>query len=268
MINWRWKDNLLSLVYPDRCFLCQHIISQHGGASPMECVAEQTDLERTDYCRDCYEEVCGDLIDRCCTCGATTNVNNPFGMRCRLCRDLRLYFDRAVAIGDYRGLLQQKVVQMKRQWNDTTAIQFGKLLAGMLDKFDVPENIDLIVPVPTHWTRRLQRKGYHGSALVAEGIRRQTGWKLAAGTLKQRRRTKKQGTLSIRQRYQNVKTAFTATPKQFGKGRRNSLQDMQVLLVDDVMTSGATVSEAGRALIQAGAQRVFVAVVARGAGVS
>lgn len=261
MMNWRWKDSLLSLVYPNRCFLCQHIISQHTD-SPLI----QQGVEQAEYCHDCYEEVCGDLIDRCYTCGATTNINNPFGTRCRLCRDLRLYFERAIAIGDYRGLLQQKVVQMKRQWNDTTAIQFGKLLASLLDKFDIPENIDLIVPVPTHWTRRLQRKGFHGSYLVAEGVRKQTGWRLASGVLKLRHRTKKQGTLSIRQRYQNVKSAFTAG--QPGQQGRNSLQDMRVLLVDDVMTSGATASEASRAMIQAGAKRVFVAVVARGAGVS
>ena len=63
-----------------------------------------------------------------------------------------------------------------------------------------------------------------------------------------------------------MKSAFTAG--QPGQQGRNSLHDMRVLLVDDVMTSGATASEASRAMIQAGAKRVFVAVVARGAGVS
>lgn len=262
MLSRRWTENLISLVYPDRCFVCQHIVSPHKRTSS----SVSGYSERVNYCRDCYDEVCGDLIDRCFTCGATTNVNNPFGVKCRLCRDLRLYFDRAVAIGDYRGLLQQKVVQMKRQWNDTIAIQFGRLLADMLDKFDVPENIDLITPVPTPWTRRIQRKGFHGSALVAEGVRRQTGWKMSTNVLKLQRHTKKQGTLSIRQRYQNVKAAFSVNRPS--KGDTNTVQDMQVLLVDDVMTSGATASECSKALLAAGAVRVFVAVVARGAGVS
>ena len=254
MLDKLWKENLASLVYPNRCFLCQHILTSSAASAA-------TSKSRHAYCQACEEEVCGDLIQRCYTCGAVTNVNNPFGECCRLCRQLNVRYQRAVAIGDYRGLLQQAVVQMKGQKSDVMAIQFGKLLADLFDKFEIPEDIDLIVPIPTHWTRRIQRSGFHASALIAEGIRRKTGWSLQGSVLKQQRRTTKQGTLSIRQRYQNLKGAYAINP-------RKSVQDMQILLVDDVMTSCATVSEATSVLLFAGASRVFVAVVARGARVS
>ena len=255
MLDRFWKENLISLVYPDRCFLCQHILTR--ALEPISAKAQ--------YCQDCFEQVCEDLIQRCYTCGAVTNIKNPFGAKCRLCRDLRLNFERAVAVGDYRSMLQQSIVKMKRQYNDITAIQFGRLLAGLLEKFDIPDNLDMITAIPSHWSRKLQRKGFHGSALIAEGIHQQMGWPFVPNVLKQPRRTIKQGTLSIRQRFKNVKGAFQLNRML---NRIQRVQDMQILLVDDVMTSGATVSEASQVLLNAGASRVFVAVVARGARVS
>ena len=150
---------------------------------------------------------------------------------------------------------------MKRQFDDVQALQLGELWGSLFEPTGIMDEIDLIAPIPTHWSRRLQRRGFHASRLISEGIRRMTGVPIANHLIKQNRMTSKQGKLTIRQRFQNLKGAFSCN-------RKNNVQDMRVLLVDDVMTSGATASEAARVVCAAGAQKVFVGVVARGARVS
>ena len=159
------------------------------------------------------------------------------------------------------GYCKQSVIRMKRQFDDVMAIQFGRLMGNLLEKFDVSNDLDLIVPIPIHWSKRLRRKGFHGSDVIAEGIRHITGIKKNRRVLMSTRATAKQGKLSIRQRFQNINGALAVR-------RSVRLQDLQILLVDDVMTSGATVSEAAKVMMDAGAAKVFVAVVARGARVS
>ncbi len=251
MLGHQISQKLVSLVYPPCCFLCLRVLAESGSFNSRD----------ADQDCDCVNQICGNLSDRCFKCGANTSPNNPFGNECVLCRNFKFHFERAIAIGDYRGLLQQSVIRMKRQFDDVMAIQFGRLMGNLLEKFDVSNDLDLIVPIPIHWSKRLRRKGFHGSDVIAEGIRHISGIKKNRRVLMSTRATAKQGKLSIRQRFQNINGALAVR-------RSVRLQDLQILLVDDVMTSGATVSEAAKVMMDAGAAKVFVAVVARGARVS
>jgi predicted amidophosphoribosyltransferase len=114
------------------------------------------------------------------------------------------------------------------------------------------------VPVPAHWAKRLLR-GVNGPDLLVEAIGRRLSIPTATDLLVCRRRTRKQGTLLPSERFLNVRNAFAVS---WGY----DIGDAHVLLVDDVMTTGATAGEAARTLRRAGADRVTVAIVARGVG--
>jgi ComF family protein len=183
---------------------------------------------------------------------------------CALCHGSDLRFTKAIAVGNYQGLLQELIIRMKGQQDESIAIQLGQmlgyeLLASDSSDFD-PLGYDLAIPVPSHWFRKLKR-GFQAADVICESMCGLTGIKKSSSIVKAIRSTKKQGTLSSAGRVSNVRGAFSIRPTVPLAGKR-------VLIVDDVMTSGATTSEIARILITQGAEEVNVAVVARGARVS
>lgn len=178
--------------------------------------------------------------------------------RCPRCRRRRYHFSRAVAVGLYRDELQQAVLAMKRSAGEPLTHSMGLLLADVVAARLVDARVDLIVPVPMHWRRRLAR-GTHSAQLLAQVVGQVLQRPTASQLLRCRRKARKQGTLRPRDRVRNVRGAFSIAAGY-------AIKDTQVLLVDDVMTTGATANEAARALRQAGAGDVLVAVVARGVG--
>ena len=128
-------------------------------------------------------------------------------------------------------------------WAETAAARFHAIAA------------DALVPVPLHWLRRL-RRGYNQSHALARGLSRRLGIPLRAPWLRRVRHTPRQTSRSFEERRANVRDAFRAAGGP-------ALRAKTVLLVDDVMTTGATASEAARALRAGGASRVVLAVLAR-----
>jgi len=130
------------------------------------------------------------------------------------------------------------------------------------------EVFDLIAPVPLHWTRRLSR-GYNQAALLARRVARARAVALAPGLLVKRRRTLDQARLDAEARRRNLRGSFSIGRGWRRRGRRGSggatrpLEGLRVLLVDDVLTTGATAEACARTLKRAGAARVIVLAVAR-----
>jgi len=120
---------------------------------------------------------------------------------------------------------------------------------------EVLARADLLVPVPLHWTRLFQRR-YNQAALLAHAVRGAGGPELAADWLVRRRRTPSQGHLGPTARERNVRGAFAMRAGRSVAGRR-------VVLIDDVMTTGATLEECARVLRRAGASSVGVLTLAR-----
>jgi ComF family protein len=116
---------------------------------------------------------------------------------------------------------------------------------------------DVIVPVPLHWTRMAWRS-FNQSALLTRGLSRLTGLPHNPSLLKRVKRTPPQGHLTVHQRADNVRHAFRVNQKHL-----ESLQGARVVLVDDVYTTGATLTACARTLLRAGAQSVSVLTLAR-----
>jgi ComF family protein len=147
---------------------------------------------------------------------------------------------------------------MKHRSNEGLAELVGQWWAETAKpQFDALQ-IDWVIPVPLHWLRRL-RRGYNQSGSLAYGLTTRLRLPLQRGWLKRYRNTPSQKTLSATARKDNVRGAFQVRPTA-------RLRDRSVLLVDDVMTTGATAHEAARTLRAAGAKRVVVAALARAHG--
>ena len=172
--------------------------------------------------------------------------------RCALCRSGLRGFDAAYCYGSYDGALRKLIHLFKYGKVRTLARPLSDLLAAALPR---DEKFDAIVPVPLHWWKRL-RRGFNQSELLAQQIARRTGvpWRRA---LRRTRPTDVQAGLSNRERRKNVTGAFR--PDCASK----ALRDRNVLLIDDVMTTGSTGAACAAALKRAGAARVALLTVAR-----
>ncbi len=176
---------------------------------------------------------------------------------CHHCQHERLHFSQALALGAYRDRPRVAVLQLKHAGAYPLAAALGRLMADRfadpLAKF-APQ---VVTAIPLHWLRRL-RRGTNGPATMAAYLARQEKIEFVDHLLCRSRRTPRQADLPPGRRHQNVRGAFRAS-------RRYDLTGARVVLVDDVLTSGATCSEAAQALIRGGATAVLVMVLARAA---
>jgi len=171
--------------------------------------------------------------------------------RCGLCRRGALGFDAAYSFGFYEDELRELIHLFKYGRIQTLSKPLGRLLALALPRDQV---YDVIVPMPLHWRKRWQR-GFNQSQLLASEIGRRLNVPVQ-NALRRVRFTSAQAGLTNAKRRLNVSGAFRARKK-------NSLAGKQVLLVDDVMTTGASAASCARALKLAGARHVTLLTLAR-----
>jgi len=185
------------------------------------------------------------------SCG--TPFENTFPLdeegRCALCRHGLRGFDEAYCYGPYEGLLREWVHLFKYCRVKTMAGPLVELLASALPRHEL---LDCVVPVPLHWRRRWER-GFNQAELLARGIARK--WHIpVVRALRRVRHTPTQTSLSNTARRKNVTAAFAC---------RRPLEGQRVLLVDDVLTTGATAAVCAAALRRSGAARVVLLTAAR-----
>jgi ComF family protein len=166
-----------------------------------------------------------------------------------------LWFDETIAGGEYAGRLREWLLRMKTREGDALSLAVGQLVWQQCGERLVTEKADVIVPVPMHWRRRVAH-GTNSAAVLAEVFSARLDVPLATGLLRRGRHTEPQSGLSATQKWLNVRGAFSTRAGYY-------LEGAKVILVDDILTTGATCSAAARALKRGGAERVTVAVVAR-----
>jgi ComF family protein len=237
---------LLDLALPPRCLHCDDDLTPASDIS---------------LCLKCVQLIAPELPDCCRRCGAILPEGVAASESCPSCHGFPLRFDAVYPLGRYEGALRDVVLKTKRLSSEALSLTVGRLLAARLRDRIVQFNPQEIVPIPMHWARRLIR-GVNSPELLAECLGRNLRIPVLR-TLARRRYTSPQKDLLPRERFRNVRGAFRL---RFGHRRR--LQGARVLLVDDILTTGATCSEAAKLLKQAGAAAVAVAVVARAEGLT
>jgi ComF family protein len=231
---------LLDLLYPPACFLCDQALPHGPGP----------------FCAGCETALAADPYPACQRCAASIGPYVTTVHGCPACHADPFPFDGVLRLGEYGGPLRDAVLRLKFASQDDLGPALGRLWARHRRPALLAAGADVIIPVPLHWARRLSR-GYNQAALVAEALAGELGKPCRPHWLCRPRRTARQTTQSATQRRQNLRDAFRAAP-------RAGLRGAAVLLVDDVLTTGATAAAAAKALRQAGAARVTVAVLARG----
>ena len=193
----------------------------------------------------------------CPRCGAFAPADTQDG-KCLYCRDFCLAFDTVVPLGLYEGTLREHVLAMKHPAATAVAEALACLLFSHRAEELVACRADVIVPVPMFWSRRLHR-ATNSAETIATALGRQLGLPAQIGRVWRHRRTPPQNNLRPRARFRNVRGAFSVHKPLEVKGLR-------VMVVDDVLTTGATASEVAKTLKAAGADYVAIAVVARAQG--
>jgi ComF family protein len=183
---------------------------------------------------------------------------------CGACRASDPSFDLARAFGIYRGTLRLLILQLKFQRRERLGRRLGALLTHAWSKLGglVDGEPLHIVPVPLFRLRERER-GYNQARLLAEGLKHSLDrtpagrkMKIDAGLLVRNRATLPQAGLKLHARKENVRNAFEVVKPGLAAGR-------QVILVDDVMTTGATLSACAAALRKQGAAKVYALAMAR-----
>jgi ComF family protein len=247
--------SLLAVMFPSDCRLCQKTLAS---------------FSRLPVCPACLESIQPILLPRCNRCGDLLGrADAEFGDAC--CPECSLEepsFARAVNFGRYGGALRQLVHLLKYERVRPVAGLLGRLTAQACLQLEGDIDVEqlLLVPVPAHKSR-LRSRGFNQAELIARsaqrGIEEAIGRKVQLETalLLRIRFTESQVALTAAERRQQIRGAFKVT-------RREPLKGREVLLVDDVMTTGATAAECARELRQAGASRVWVVTPARALGQS
>lgn len=238
----RWMESIVSLFVPATCASCAG--SLRGMDGDRLCTA------------------CAGSIDRipepfCSVCGAPRE-ERPGGLfpgPCEACRAGR-HFGQARAYGVFDTLLRDLVTRLKYSGESRLGNPLGHLLLHAAQEHFTLQDYDVVVPVPLH-RERLRERGFNQSFLLARPLAR-AGRLPIVHAIDRTVNTKSQVGLQGAARRANVREVFTVAPR-----RRDGVSRRRVLLVDDVMTTGATVDECARALLGAGAKKVDVIVLAR-----
>ncbi|HEV2351511.1 MAG TPA: ComF family protein [Terriglobia bacterium] len=238
-------DSLFAIVFPTSCSLCHR---------------EMIHASSVDICPACWDQIESWTGAACAQCGLpfpSERATDSVLALCPQCREGEFEFDRARSYGLYAGNLRAVILQLKFRRRERLGGRLGGFLQTPWNSL-VKALVDLpiLIPVPLHASRKRER-GFNQSELLALGLSRKLAKDSAAGgprvethCLHRTRPTPPQTGLSIQARKENVRNVFAVD-------KPDRIQGRTVVLVDDVMTTGATLSAGARALKKAGALSVL-----------
>ncbi len=236
---------MVDVVCPPACLLCHQPLDRGAG--------DDRAIGRA-MCDPCVRAMPAITLPWCQRCGLSLDGPYDAALLCRACRTSQPIYAQAVAVWQYRGMVPHAIRQFKYHHRRRIGQWLGDAMAEAACQRLPIREIDGLVPVPLHWWKRRLR-GCNPSALLAHALGTALEKPVLEHAVSRKRWTRSQTGLSSTQRWRNVQHAFTAHP--------TAVRRAAILLVDDVLTSGATVSACAQALRDGGARAVYVLTAAR-----
>ncbi len=230
---------IADLVFPPKCIYCNSLL-------PPE--------TRPIICRSCKENI-PTAVNKCAKCGSDFYFadNRPV---CSICRAAGRYFDGCLSSAVYDNEMRNAILEFKFKYRMYMASPLSVFLSDKLVEIGLTgRNIDYVVAVPCDVAHQRQR-GFDTAGLLAKELAKRLNIPYKSDFLEKIRKTQPQKDLPLKQRTKNVKGSFRVTRPADVKGK-------SFLLVDDVITSGATLMELSRILKRSGAKYVFAATLAQ-----
>ena len=239
----RASDSLVSVFFPAGCRICEKLL---------------TTASRVPICGECLSsfervpnivcEVCGLPLP-----GRTPKTEQP--LLCPVCVDKTCAFDRARSFAFYQGARIRAILLLKFEQIEPLGAWFAERLAEMVKNAGDCLAADVVVPVPLHRERERER-GYNQAALISKPLAKRLRLPHKTVLLMRTRARPDKHVLSLEERWASVRGAFATPPG-------SQVDNLRVLLLDDVLTTGATLDACARALREAGAKSVAGLTIAR-----
>ena len=224
----------IDILFPPRCLICKR------------------NTIKQEICSRCMASFKPIISPLCILCGAPFLTEGDDNHHCGNCIKENPLFDIAASQFHYDDKLSLAIQMLKYSKKSSLAAPLGKLLSG----HPITENkFDLVIPVPLHLSR-LRERGFNQSQLIAKELGRNISCNVNASILERIKPTLPQVGMKRKERVLNVRGAFQLR-------KDGSLRGKSILLIDDVFTTGATVSECSRILKKGGAKTVSVLTLAR-----
>lgn len=227
---------MVDILYPPKCFSCNVKVSFHGV-----------------LCESCWGKV--EFIEKpCCLKCSIPLPASYLGGFCERCNRTKYSFDRNISVVRYEGMMKEIVHDFK--FNDKTHLAkvMSRYMLMALGNF-CHEKFDIVLPVPMHKTK-LRKRRYNQAVLLAVNISKSLKIKIKTNVLRKTKETISQINYSRLERFQNLEQAFYID-------NIKNIKNKSVLIVDDVMTTGATIDACAKALKSAGAAKVYSVTFAR-----
>jgi ComF family protein len=231
---------LLDILFPPLCHGCKAFIPDAG---------------ELHLCAGCLADSPVVTSPHCTLCGLPFLTDGGIDHRCGGCIDEPPSFTAARAAVLFEGPVRELIHRFKYGKKVQHSRPLALLAAGELGEFVTASAADLIIPVPLH-IKRLRQRGFNQAVLLGEILAKKWRLPLSRNNLRRIRWTEPQINLSASERRHNVRGAFAVRDAA-------AVRDRRIILVDDVYTTGSTVSECARTLKKGGAAEVFVITVAR-----
>ena len=253
VVSWAAEvaESLFATLFPADCRICGEPLIR---------------ISRLPVCESCLDTIRPIAGGLCTLCGerivSAYALQDASGdIRCGLCRRLEPPFAKAAAYGSYESGLRDLIHMLKYQQVRPAANVLGRMLSEVVGDLEggwIPATV-LVIPVPL-FAAKLRQRGFNQAELIARTALKlipvRDRYTLEPEVLERSRDTQSQIGLTRHQRRENLRGAFRVKDREKVSGR-------EILLVDDVFTTGTTASECARVLRRAGAARVWVATVAR-----
>lgn len=231
---------LRELIYPHYCFICHNKIAFSN--------------EQDALCRHCQESIIFNTPAFCQKCGRTLSKIST-ALICPACTKTQIYFERAWASCPYQGVVKEMIHSFKYKNNFSLGKHLSCLLIDFIQEYHLPiTSCDYIIPIPLSLAK-LREREFNQAQILGFNLSLSLSIPMQENNLKRIRNTASQTELDHTARWRNIAGAFRVE-------NPNAIDKKTILLIDDVITTGATASEAAKALKYAGANAVFALAIA------